>query len=250
MSNIYILSNELCDFCNVPYGSKMHIKQIVRKIEDYIINSMFDKQYCGIYNPNKCFVSDRENSQPYYDIIQKTSYKTLNKHFSNKIKIMYLDEKLKKIFINVPTDDYIINIANELARKNDETFYKRFTHNFDDIDMYLEISGHLTPVLKQNINEKFNRFSDKINTVKQEFSDTLNKISNKIDTVKQEFTETINKVSNNIDTVKQEFTENINKVSTKLENVKSLVSFSNDAENELIEVNKLLKELEEMYNSK
>jgi hypothetical protein len=43
MSNIYILSDELCDFCNVPHGTRMHIKQIVRKIEDYI---------CSKYKPS------------------------------------------------------------------------------------------------------------------------------------------------------------------------------------------------------
>jgi len=211
MSNIYILSNELCDFCNVPHGTRMHIKQIVRKIEDYILNSMFDKEK-GV--PNRCFVWTRGGQHLHSAIIGQSNYKELNEYLDNKIKIMYLDDKLKEIFINVPADDYIIQTINQLAKRDGGTSYKRFTHNFDDIDMYLEMSGHLTPVLQQDINVYFNKVSSKIDNVKQEITDTLNKISNKID------------------------------------NVKSLVSFSNDAENELIEVNKLLKELEEMYNSK
>lgn len=193
MSNMYILSEELCDFCNIQYGSKMHMKQIVRKIEDYILNSMFDRE---IDNPDHCFVIDWENQQPYYDIIERTNYSILNKHLNKKVKMMYLDDKLKILFANIPNDDYIINIGNELAKKDGGIFYKRFTHNFDDIDMYLEMSGHLTSLLKE------------------EFMDTLNKISNNI------------------------------------ENVKALVSISDNGENELIEVSKLLKELEEMYNSK
>ncbi len=193
MSNMYILSEELCDFCNIQYGSKMHMKQIVRKIEDYILNSMFDRE---IDNPDHCFVIDWENQQPYYDIIERTNYSILNKHLNKKVKMMYLDDKLKILFANIPNDDYIINIGNELAKKDGGIFYKRFTHNFDDIDMYLEMSGHLTSLLKE------------------EFMDTLNKISNNI------------------------------------ENVKGLVSISDNGENELIEVSKLLKELEEMYNSK
>jgi hypothetical protein len=190
---MYILSEELCDFCNIQYGSKMHMKQIVRKIEDYILNSMFDRE---IDNPDHCFVIDWENQQPYYDIIERTNYSILNKHLNKKVKMMYLDDKLKILFANIPNDDYIINIGNELAKKDGGIFYKRFTHNFDDIDMYLEMSGHLTSLLKE------------------EFMDTLNKISNNI------------------------------------ENVKGLVSISDNGENELIEVSKLLKELEEMYNSK
>jgi len=190
---MYILSEELCDFCNIHHGSKMHMKQIVRKIEDYILNSMFDRE---IDNPDHCFVIDWENQQPYYDIIERTNYSILNKHLNKKVKMMYLDDKLKILFANIPNDDYIINIGNELAKKDGGIFYKRFTHNFDDIDMYLEMSGHLTSLLKE------------------EFMDTLNKISNNI------------------------------------ENVKGLVSISDNGENELIEVSKLLKELEEMYNSK
>jgi hypothetical protein len=190
---MYILSEELCDFCNIQHGSKMHMKQIVRKIEDYILNSMFDRE---IDNPDHCFVIDWENQQPYYDIIERTNYSILNKHLNKKVKMMYLDDKLKILFANIPNDDYIINIGNELAKKDGGIFYKRFTHNFDDIDMYLEMSGHLTSLLKK------------------EFMDTLNKISNNI------------------------------------ENVKGLVSISDNGENELIEVSKLLKELEEMYNSK
>jgi hypothetical protein len=44
--------------------------------------------------------------------------------------------------------------------------------------------------------------------------------------------------------------DTLNKISNNIENVKGLVSISDNGENELIEVSKLLKELEEMYNSK
>jgi uncharacterized phage infection (PIP) family protein YhgE len=228
MSNIYILSNELCDFCNVPHGTRMHIKQIVRKIEDYIKKTFggYNSLYKYLINPNLCkgnFLTLRD----YIDML----------HNGGSIRLCYFDDKLLKIFSNIPNDNNIIERVNSYLKEYEKDFkrpnndynkmqwhideynnkvswYKKFTHNFDDIDMYLEMSGHLTPVLQQDINVYFNKVSSKIDNVKQEFTDTLNKISNKID------------------------------------NVKSLVSFSNDAENELIEVNKLLKELEEMYNSK
>ena len=50
--------------------------------------------------------------------------------------------------------------------------------------------------------------------------------------------------------LKEEFMDTLNKISNNIENVKGLVSISDNGENELIEVSKLLKELEEMYNSK
>ena len=52
MSNIYILSDELCDFCNVPHGTRMHIKQIVRKIEDYVLNQIFIRDSVNNINTN------------------------------------------------------------------------------------------------------------------------------------------------------------------------------------------------------
>lgn len=191
MSNIYILSNELCEFCNVPHGSKMHIKQLVRIIEDYILEHQFGnlKQL-----QPKCFINSWNNEHPFIELINKSSYSRLTDYFNNKVKLMYIDEKLKKIFENIPEDAYIIKIVNELAKK--ESYWKRFTHNFNDIDMYLEMSGHLTPVLKTETHK------------------LLNEISNKID------------------------------------NVKSLVSYNDDAGNHLEEVNKLLKELEDMYHDK
>lgn len=186
MSNIYILSNELCDFCNVPHGSKMHIKQIVRIVEDYIKdNKLYD-------------------------------------YLNANIRCIYFNDTLKKIFSNIITDDYTIQFINkyfidELIRYEKEYFknineenyklivkdsknrhdqFKIYTHNFNDIDMYLEMSGHLTPVLKSE-------------------------------------THTL-----------------LNEISHKIEHVKSLVSYNDDAENHLEEVNKLLKELEDMYHNK
>ena len=251
MSNIYILSDELCDFCNVPHGSKMHIKHIVRKIEDYILNQIFIRDYVNNINTNYAmwdisYESMRTGNNIVHYKYRKfrqgdTSYYTYTDEvlgISNFLKYRYpyfkLDDKLKVLFKNIIEDEYVIWSVKTYCENNDANYenHKQFTHNFNDIDMYLEMSGHLIPELKEDI------------------GNYLNKQADYIDTVKQEFTETINKVSNNIDTIKQEFTETINKVSTKLDNIKTIVSFSNDAENELIEVNKLLKELEEMYNTK
>ena len=53
MSNIYILSDELCDFCNVPHGTRMHIKQIVRKIEDYVVENKLSYHKSYIYLDDK-----------------------------------------------------------------------------------------------------------------------------------------------------------------------------------------------------
>jgi hypothetical protein len=259
MSNIYILSNELCDFCNVPHGTRMHIKQIVRKVEDYVLGSGtigylsyggVDKKYnyetwetmpasfnrhplYGELDDAGEFVYDRiiyfnvdHNLKKIftdisYDIKLKDIYTTFFDTYIDNLTD-YITKLEKKIYKRVCIDGKYTNNINEIfnkiekvkgCRKNwlnsedDDEDINKYNLWYSDIDMYLEMSGHLTPALKHNINEN-------INTVKQEITDTLNKISNKID------------------------------------NVKSIVSFSNDAENELIEVNKLLKELEEMYNSK
>jgi hypothetical protein len=244
----------------------MHIKQIVRKIENYIVDNKLDYKYnnkiaiyfddnlkrifnkveIDIYVVNKIINDLDKEIERDEDYVSLRLKENKESEESMKLKIQndieYIDNEVKKnpkleeiwrgyiyytrcygvkseylhvnrftLYVDFKKQWHELltnkfktnadNIINEPKTRiqdciNIQDKLKKYTHNFNDIDMYLEMSGHLTPVLKQ------------------ELTDTLNKISNKID------------------------------------NVKSLVSFSNDAENELIEVNKLLKELEEMYNSK
>jgi cell division protein ZapA (FtsZ GTPase activity inhibitor) len=273
MSNIYILSNELCDFCNVPHGTRMHIKQIVRKIEDYIVENKLqyphysynaaiyfddnlkkifnkiDNDICRInkiinkineeitFTENKISLRLKENKEkeedcklgiqndlnyiderlatnPECTTIINTKYLiyawgtvSCCELFGFTFKDMKYDDFKKDwqdLLINKfkPDTDHTINYNKALIQdyKNSQDELKKYTHNINDIDIYLEMSGHLTAEWKE------------------------------------------------------EFTETINKVSTKLDNIKTIVSFSSEVENdlfgELTEVNKLLRELEDMYNSK
>jgi hypothetical protein len=144
----------------------MHIKLIVRKIEDYILNNI------GL----------------------RGILPTLN----NNIRVMTIDDNLKKIFSKIPKDYYVIqhitNYCNTLNIPYDD--YIMFTHNFNDIDVYLEMSGHITPILNNNV----------INI--------LNNISSLVDDL-------------------------------------ILTYITDDQQNEnLIQVQTLLKELEDMYHSK
>jgi hypothetical protein len=241
MSNIYILSNELCDLCNVPHGSKMHIKQIVRKIEDYIVENKlqypnysynaaiyFDDNLKKIFNKidndiyrinkiinkineeitfteNKISLRLKENKEkeedcklliqndlnyidetlatnPECTIIINTEYVrytlgsvTCGELFNYSFKSMKYDDFKKdwqELLINKfkPDTDHTINNNKTLIQdyKNMKEELKKYTHNINDIDIYLEMSGHLTAEWKEDLNnfkQKLDDVSSKLNKI-------------------------------------------------------------------------------------
>ena len=181
MSNIYLLSNELCDFCDVPHGSKMHIKQIVRIVEDYIKNLDHFNFIIRIMNANNskfipgyAFICTFPRMHFYND--------TLLENQAYSINAIRFDSKLAKIFSNIPNDTSVIKHIElyidchekhynhqQTIGNNPYSNYERmieeaklFTHNFKDIDMYLEMSGHLTHLSKVKNNKTNNIKSIKI----------------------------------------------------------------------------------------
>jgi hypothetical protein len=212
MSNIYLMSNELCDFCNVPHGSKMHMKQIVRIIEDYILRKSYEHP-----SNNSCGIMGDVGGQPIIKELRVNKYMAIcHTRFNNPGDLFYtiahkrmnpiwIDDNLRNI---LPKDNNICDYLatnvhpdfDKMSEKDQEAtrkFYSRYTHNFYDIDVYLEMSGHLTPLWQIEIDNMKN---------------IINEMSNRIDSVKP--------------------------------------VISNNTENELDVFSKLLNQMEETYSSK
>ena len=282
MSNIYILSNELCDFCNVPYGTRMHIKQIVRKIEDYIIKN----ELCY----NKDCISD--NRFIFFDDNLKRIFNDIDMDINNDSKALLKileEERIEHLEVTTEMwDEYSVDIISSLETIQEKL--KKYTHCFNDsdsdsdcyIDTYKnkinsDIFDYYDGYIIQKKTVKYQEYYEIKKIIDREylykdFKDCWKELFCKIryedisrieekDKHKIELLKGCTHNFNDIDmylemsghltpVLKQEITDTLNKISNKIDNVKSLVSFSNDAGDELIEVNKLLKELEEMYNSK
>lgn len=135
MSNIYLLSDELCDICNIEKGTSLHIKIIIHKVKDYIFKN---KLYLDL-----CDLSE------------------------DSLSLFYCDSKLEKIFDQKDKNlsQYNHDLINELkeyiiskTENIDETqaLLDIYNYHMDYIDVYLEQSNHVFPYMNLEGNKIIN----------------------------------------------------------------------------------------------
>lgn len=132
MSNIYLLSDELCDICNVEKGSHLHIKIIIHKVKDYIFKNKL-----------------------YLDL-------DLTDLSEESFSLFYCDSKLEKIFdqkdknISQYNNDLISELKESIISKLSIEEIDMYNYHINYIDVYLEQSNHVFPYINLEGNKIIN----------------------------------------------------------------------------------------------